>query len=301
MQVLALMEEFRVKPDVITYSTIMNAWSTAGFMDKCREIFDDMVKAGVEPDAHAYSILAKGYVRAQEPEKAEELLMTMIESGFRPNVVVFTTVISGWCSVGSTDYAIRVFDKMCEYGISPNLKTFETLMWGYSEAKQPWRAEEILQLMKAFEVQPQKSTFLLLAEAWRATGLTKEANRILSTMKSKERIHQMETEEEIRVESLERLYHKQATSAASYSNILQVPSVVTSDQKGSAGALRRGRMFLRDADSSLECSWLATTSMYLSHTCKSGARLPIICRKQSQGQLGLYGQLANSCTVVFLT
>lgn len=299
MQVLALMEEFRVNPDVITYSTVMNAWSTAGFMDKCREIFDDMVKAGIKPDAHAYSILAKGYVRAQEPEKAEELLMTMIESGFCPNVVIFTTVISGWCSDGSVERAIEVFDKMCEHGVSPNLKTFETLIWGYSEAKQPWRAEEILQIMKAFGVKPQKSTFLLLAEAWRATGLTKEAKRILSTIKSKERANEMEADEEIPIESLERLYHKEATSA-SYHNLLQIPSVVTSDQKGSAAALRKGRMLSRDTDSSLECSCFATTSMYLSHSCKYGARLPIICQKQSLGQLGIYGQLANSCTVVFL-
>ncbi|KAH9762303.1 proline-rich receptor-like protein kinase PERK1 [Citrus sinensis] len=264
-----------------------------------KEIFNDMVKADIKPDAHAYNILAKGYVRAQEPEKAEELLMTMIELGFHPNVVVFTTVISGWCSDGSMDRAIEVFDKMCEHGVSPNLKTFETLMWGYNEAKQPWRAEEILQIMKAFGVHPQKSTFLLLAEAWRPTGLTKEAKRILSKIKNKERTNEMEAEEEIPVESLETLYHKEATSA-SYPNLLQIPNVVSSDKKGSAAALKKGRMLLRDTDSSLDCSWFATTSMYLSHSCKSGARLPIICQKQPLGQIGMYSQLANSCTVVFL-
>ncbi|KAE8688068.1 Pentatricopeptide repeat-containing protein [Hibiscus syriacus] len=79
-EVLYFMEEFKVKPDVITFFTIMKAWSSAGFMGKCREIFDDMVKAGIPADICAYSILAKGYVRAQEPEKAEELLTIMIES-----------------------------------------------------------------------------------------------------------------------------------------------------------------------------------------------------------------------------
>ncbi|KAL0327561.1 UNVERIFIED_CONTAM: hypothetical protein Sangu_1834100 [Sesamum angustifolium] len=107
--VLTLMEEFGVKPDVITFSTIMNAWSAAGYMIKCREIFDDMVEAGIKPDAHAYSILAKGYVRAQEPEKAEELLDAMKKSGICPNVVIFTTVISGYGSSGSMDSAMRVF------------------------------------------------------------------------------------------------------------------------------------------------------------------------------------------------
>ncbi|KAA8525296.1 hypothetical protein F0562_007151 [Nyssa sinensis] len=296
-EVLRLMTEYGVKPDVITFSTIMNAWSTAGFMDKCREIFDDMVKAGIEPDTHAYSILAKGYVRAREPEKAEELLTTMVKSGFRPNVVIFTTVISGWCSAGKMECAIRVFERMCECGISPNLKTFETLIWGYGEAKQPWKAEEMLQLMEGFKVQPQKTTIMLIAEAWCATGLTKEVNRIKNTLKYQDRIYQRDTKDEIPVESLENLYQKQALSS-SYSNLLQIPSVVASDQKGSAVTSKRSRMVLREAEFSSESLWTTTKSMYLS--CRFGARMPIICQKQFRGQLCMHGQLAHSCTVVFL-
>ncbi|XP_057985885.1 pentatricopeptide repeat-containing protein At5g25630 isoform X1 [Hevea brasiliensis] len=297
-EVLKLMGEFNVKPDVITFSTIMNAWSTAGYMEKCREIFDDMVKAGIEPDAHAYSILAKGYVRAQEPEKAEELLTTMIKSGFHPNVVIFTTVTSGWCSAGRMEDAIRVFDKMCEYGISPNLKTFETLVWGFSEAKQPWKAEEILQIMPAFKVEPERSTMLLVAEAWRAIGLTKEANKMLSTIKRKEMTSNKDTaEEDIPVDSLEKVYEKQ-NSGVSHSNLLRIPSTVTSDQRGSTAALRKGRMVLRDAEFSMAYSWLATKSMCISHTCQFGARSPIICHKQYQGQHGMYGQLAQSAPTI---
>ncbi|KAF2304491.1 hypothetical protein GH714_032073 [Hevea brasiliensis] len=225
-----------MQPDAVTYNTLATAYAQKGetnlaeemisemqnngYMEKCREIFDDMVKAGIEPDAHAYSILAKGYVRAQEPEKAEELLTTMIKSGFHPNVVIFTTVTSGWCSAGRMEDAIRVFDKMCEYGISPNLKTFETLIWGFSEAKQPWKAEEILQIMPAFKVEPERSTMLLVAEAWRAIGLTKEANRMLSTIKRKEMTSNKDTaEEDIPVDSLEKVYEKQ-NSGVSHSNLL---------------------------------------------------------------------------------
>jgi pentatricopeptide repeat domain-containing protein 1 len=39
----------------------MPGGSTARIHEKCREIFDDMLKASIEPDAHAYNnILAKG-------------------------------------------------------------------------------------------------------------------------------------------------------------------------------------------------------------------------------------------------
>lgn len=291
------MEEFGVKPDVITFSTIMNAWSSAGFMEKCKEVFDNMVKAGIKPDVHVYSILAKGYVRAQEVEKAEELLTAMIKAGVHPNVVIFTTIMSGWCGSGRMEHAIKVFDKMCEYSISPNLKTFETVIWGFAEAKLPWKAEEILQIMKEFGVQPEKSTVLLVADAWRSIGLTKEANRILGVLKTKVKTNQVKTEE-MTFESLEKIYQKKSASAYQ-PNILQIPPV-TNDQKGPASANRKGTMMMRDGDFSLEVSSLAAKSMNLSHTCKFGERLPIICQKQSGGQLGVYGQFALSCTAVFL-
>ncbi|KAI3704161.1 hypothetical protein L1987_74376 [Smallanthus sonchifolius] len=57
----------------------MNAWSSVGLMDKCQDIFDDMIKpkTGIEPDTNAFGILSKGYVRAGEPKKAEALLQVM--------------------------------------------------------------------------------------------------------------------------------------------------------------------------------------------------------------------------------
>nr|AAO64862.1 At5g25630 [Arabidopsis thaliana]BAC41864.1 unknown protein [Arabidopsis thaliana] len=256
-EVLTLMKECNVKADVITYSTVMNAWSSAGYMEKAAQVFKEMVKAGVKPDAHAYSILAKGYVRAKGPKKAEELLETLIVES-RPNVVIFTTVISGWCSNGSMDDAMRVFNKMCKFGVSPNIKTFETLMWGYLEVKQPWKAEEVLQMMRGCGVKPENSTFLLLAEAWRVAGLTDESNKAINALKCKD----------IEIAKLEKLYQKQ--SSGSSFNLLQIPV---------------GKRELPTAK-----------AMNLS-ACKLGARVPIICQKQSQAQFGISGQFVHSCTV----
>ncbi|XP_010519906.1 PREDICTED: pentatricopeptide repeat-containing protein At5g25630 [Tarenaya hassleriana] len=263
-EVLSLMKECKVKPDVITYSTVMNVWSSAGYMDKCAQVFEEMINAGVRPDAHVYSILAKGYIRGKEPEKAEEILERMIESKHecRPNVVIFTTVISGWCSGRRMEDAIRVFDKMCEFGVSPNLKTFETLMWGYLEAKKPWKVEEVLQLMREFGVKPEKSTFMLLAEAWRVAGMAEESDFVLNALKSGE----------IPIDRLEKLYQKQTWSC----NQLQIPV---------------GKWAMSTVKSMMSLS---------VQTGKLGARARIICQKQSQGQFGIYNQLASHSCTVFL-
>ena len=85
------MEEFGIEPDVITFSTFMSDWSSAGLMDKCQAIFDDMVEAGIEPDIQAFSILAKGYARAGVPEKAESVLTIMKRFRVQPNVITINT------------------------------------------------------------------------------------------------------------------------------------------------------------------------------------------------------------------
>lgn len=291
------MEDFGTKPDVITFSTIMNAWAADGYMAKCREVFDDMVNAGIPPDVHAYSILAKGYVRALEPEKAEEVLNDMIKSGNRPNVVIFTTVISGWCTAGRMDCAMRIFEKMCGLGISPNLKAFETLIWGYAENKNPQKAEEVIHKMKELNVQPEKSTHLLVAEAWRGVGLAGTANGVSNSVEKQSSTRKLIMEDETGVENLEKVYQKDVVHHC-YPKCLQIPNELINEPKGPVTAVKRSRMVLRETEFSSDTLSVATRPLHIS--CRFGMRAPFICQRQFQVQLRASGQVGHSSSVVFL-
>lgn len=292
-QALTLMEEFGVKPDVVTFSTIMDAWSSAGLMGKCQEIFDDMVKAGIEPDIHVFSILAKGYVRAGEPQKAESILTSMRKYGVHPNVVMFTTVISGWCNAVKMQCAMSVYEKMCETGINPNLKTYETLLWGYGEAKQPWKAEELLQVMEEKGVRPMKSTIQLVADSWRAIGLVSEAKRVLKS--TQENWQSMSNK---KVEIAGEGIHRKQNLSASNSTLLQIPGVVTSDHNGSSAAKIRSHIVLKTSGHSSDTVWTATKSLF-THTYAFRVQPTVICRKQCS-QVGKCGQFVNAYRLVFI-
>lgn len=292
VQALTLMEEFGIKPDVVTFSTIMNAWSSAGLMENCEEIFNDMVKAGIEPDIHAYSILAKGYVRAGQPRKAEALLTSMSKYGVQPNVVIFTTIISGWCAAGKMDRAFRLCEKMHEMGTSPNLKTYETLIWGYGEAKQPWKAEEILSTMEERGVVPEMSTMQLVADAWRAIGLFKEANRILNGSEEESELDQEFDSDKMPVQSLESIYKKQKLSA-SPSNLLQIPDVVVAHPERTTNGNIRSRMVVKLSDNMRN----VTTSMFFVRTRSSYGVQPLIVSSQ-QIQNQVVRPFLDCCRVV---
>lgn len=284
------MDEFRIKPDVITFSTIMNSWSSAGLMDKCKEIFDDMVKAGIEPDIHTFSILAKGYVRASQPEKAESLLRHMTLSGIHPNVVIFTTVISGWCSAGKMECAQRVYDKMIENGISPNLKTFETLLWGYGEAKQPWKAEEMLLIMEENGVLPEDSTIQLVVDAWRAVGLSSEAKRFLNNIEDDPNINHDILKNRMGVDSKENL-------GAGYSSSLEVPGSIITNPKGPTILKKRIEMVMKKNVFLAERSCVTSKAMFGARKCRFGVKM-VLFNKQFQVQGGIHGCL-GTCKLVF--
>ncbi|KAK9190178.1 hypothetical protein WN943_018780 [Citrus x changshan-huyou] len=118
---------------------------------------------------------------------------------------------------------------MIESGFHLNVVILRTIISEWCSDGGVDRAIEVFEKMCEHGVSP---------KAWRATRLTKEAKRILSKIRNKEMTNEMKAEEEIPVESLERLYHKEATSA-SYSNLLQIPNVVSSDKKEAAS--RAGR------------------------------------------------------------
>lgn len=171
LQVLELMEARAVKPDVQSFSLVMNAWSSAGLVDEARSVLDRMQAANVKPDVFVYTILAKGYVRSQRPVEAEALLERMISEGVNPNVYTYTTIISGWCSLGQMEDALRVLNHMETRGVEPNLNTFHTLIWGFGEARQPHRADEILDTMQKIGIAPDRKCMDLVGEAWNAVGL----------------------------------------------------------------------------------------------------------------------------------
>ena len=285
------MDEFGVKPDVITFSTIMNAWSSVGLMDKCQDVFNDMIKSGVEPDIHAFSIVAKGYVRAGEPEKAEALLQVMKESKVSPNVVIFTTIISGWCSAGMMDNAMRVFDQMGKMGISPNLKTFETLIWGYGEARQPWKAEELLQVMEEKGIFPQKTTIELVAEAWRAIGVTNEAKQIVD--------HVDEHGDETYNESSD----DYTANEIDDSGMMKDESLenVINDGNGSPTIKSKSRFIVERSKFSPESyNSTARKSILIAHTCRFGVKAMSMFHRQVQVKVHVaFYRHVNTLKLVF--
>lgn len=80
------MEVIGVKPNLKTYTTLINGWARASLPDKALRCFEDMKLAGLKPDKAVYhclmtSLLSRAIVAEAYYTRALSICGEMIESG----------------------------------------------------------------------------------------------------------------------------------------------------------------------------------------------------------------------------
>lgn len=51
----------KCKPNICTYTALVNAFAREGLCEKAEEMFEHMQEAGLEPDVYAYNALMEAY------------------------------------------------------------------------------------------------------------------------------------------------------------------------------------------------------------------------------------------------
>lgn len=61
LEVFQEMRANKCKPNICTYTALVNACARDGLCEKAEEIFELMQEAGLEPDVYAYNALMEAY------------------------------------------------------------------------------------------------------------------------------------------------------------------------------------------------------------------------------------------------
>lgn len=61
LEVFQEMRANKCKPNICTYTALVNACARDGLCEKAEEIFEQMQEAGLEPDVYAYNALMEAY------------------------------------------------------------------------------------------------------------------------------------------------------------------------------------------------------------------------------------------------
>lgn len=166
MEQLAEKDRPSLKPDVYTYTTVIQAWARCEQSLKAEKMFETMASKGLTPNRYTYTAVMSALAKTGMPEKAEHLLEKMLKGyqkgneSLKPDTVTFSCVMDGWARIShvdkpyAADRALALLEKMKALdglGMGPNARTYTSVLSAVAKSG-TWdaceRARAILQDME---------------------------------------------------------------------------------------------------------------------------------------------------------
>lgn len=179
------MLERGVKPDNVTFSTIIGCSRMRSLPGKAVEWFEKMPAFGVQPDDVTYAVMIDCYGRVGNVEMALRLYDRSRTEKWRLDAVTFTTVIKIYGTSGNFDGCLTVFEEMKALGVKPNLVCYNTLLDAMGRAKRPWQVKLIYQQILSSGLTPGWATYAALVRAYAKARYGDDAMNVYKEMRAK--------------------------------------------------------------------------------------------------------------------
>ncbi|KAL5157765.1 Pentatricopeptide repeat-containing protein, chloroplastic [Glycine soja] len=172
-----------VKPDNITFSTLVNCASVSGLPNKAVELFEKMSGFGCEPDGITCSGMVYAYARTNNVDKAVNLYDRAKAENWSLDAVTFSTLIKMYSMAGNYDKCLEVYQEMKVLGVKPNVATYNTLLGAMLRSKKHRQAKAIHKEMKSNGVSPDFITYASLLEVYTRAQCSEDALGVYKEMK----------------------------------------------------------------------------------------------------------------------
>nr|XP_043631787.1 pentatricopeptide repeat-containing protein At2g17140 [Erigeron canadensis]XP_043631796.1 pentatricopeptide repeat-containing protein At2g17140 [Erigeron canadensis]XP_043631804.1 pentatricopeptide repeat-containing protein At2g17140 [Erigeron canadensis]XP_043631813.1 pentatricopeptide repeat-containing protein At2g17140 [Erigeron canadensis]XP_043631822.1 pentatricopeptide repeat-containing protein At2g17140 [Erigeron canadensis] len=150
------------KPDLITYSTIINALCKDGKLDEAKKKLVEMIGRNIYPDSIIYDIFVYNLCKMGKVSSAFRVLKDMEKKGYNKSLQTYNSLILGLGMKSQFFEMYGLMDEMKERGISPNVFTYNNMIRCLCESGQIDDATKLLDEMLTNGVSPNISTFKLL-------------------------------------------------------------------------------------------------------------------------------------------
>ncbi|KAL7142873.1 hypothetical protein ABFS83_08G153900 [Erythranthe nasuta] len=179
------MLEKGVKPDNVTFSTLISCARQCSLPEKAVEWFEKMPSFGCEADKVTCSVMVDAYGRVGNVELALSLYDRARSEKWRLDAVTFSTLIRIYGSLGNFDGCLNLYEEMKALGVRPNASVYNSLLDGMGRAKRPWQAKNIYRDMVKNGVEPTWGTYAALLRAYARARYGEDALAVYREMKEK--------------------------------------------------------------------------------------------------------------------
>ncbi|KAL5201054.1 hypothetical protein ABZP36_035408 [Zizania latifolia] len=177
-EVITLMNDDEVVPNMENWLVRLNAYSQQGKMEEAELILKSMVDKGITLNVVAYNTLITGYGKLSDMEKAMEVFDSLESAGLAPDETTYRSMIEGFGRADKYKEAVLYYRKLQKSGFKPNASNFYTMINLLARHDDSEGATEILQDMRAAGCQC-SSIVTVLVRAYGSVGRMHKVLQIL--------------------------------------------------------------------------------------------------------------------------
>ena len=135
-----------LKPDIVKYNTLIDAWANAGEPERAEAIFRLLEQSGLKPDHRTYGTMIKAWGGSKSYNgglKAQSIFDDMVlrysqgDIDLKASIVTYNTLINAWANAGVPEQAEAIFRLMGQSGLKPDVISYNILVKAWSNAGRP--------------------------------------------------------------------------------------------------------------------------------------------------------------------
>ncbi|KAK1292974.1 Pentatricopeptide repeat-containing protein [Acorus calamus] len=116
---------------VSAYSAMITICTRLGLYDKAEEVIKLMEEDDVIPNLENWLVRVNAYSQQGKLEEAELVLKSMEEVGIPPNIIAYNTLITGYGKMGDMESSQRLFRNLPSMGLEPDETTYRSMVEGF--------------------------------------------------------------------------------------------------------------------------------------------------------------------------
>jgi len=168
------------KPDSCSVTSALQAVIELGFFKLGKEIHGYIMRSNLNYDVYACTSLVDMYVKNDCLEKAQAVL----HRAKNKNVCAWNSLISGYSFKGQFGEAVKLLNQMVEEGITPDLVTWNGLVSGYSMQGRIDEALTIINQIKSSGITPNVVSWTALISGCSQNEKYMDALKMFSQMQA---------------------------------------------------------------------------------------------------------------------
>ncbi|PHT53576.1 Pentatricopeptide repeat-containing protein, chloroplastic [Capsicum baccatum] len=182
---IELLNEVRssgVQPDIITYNTLISACSRESNVEEAVKVFNDMESHRCQPDLWTYNAMISVFGRCGMDGEAARLFNELEANGFYPDAVTYNSLLHAFARQGNIEKVREICEEMVNMGFGKDEMTYNTIIDMYGKQGRHDLALQVYNDMTSSGRSPDVVTYTILIDSLGKDNKMAEASKVMSEM-----------------------------------------------------------------------------------------------------------------------